>query len=372
MRLDGIYRYAREQGWSVQVVEKACSGIDLAGTLDFYRPCGVIAEAYCDELERLESEVGARRLPIVLFDADWRNGDAKYCVAKTDLGESAANYLLSLGLKHYAFAAYTFHKVRSWSDLRRDSFKSKVVKAGKSCHVFDPGRVMDRVEYGRRLSEWLENLPRPCGILAANDIVGEEVVGAALRLGISIPEEMSVLGVDNDVLICENLPVTLSSVAADYERGGYLAAQLLGELMSKPRMKRTTRFYPADRIVVRQSTRRFALDRGRIGEAVEFIRTHACKGISVGDVVKVMRIPRRTAELNFRSATGRSILEEIDEVRFAKVFELLSNPRQDIKSICDFAGFANDRTLRKAFSLRVGMSMREWRLRKSSAIYDNE
>ena len=104
-----------------------------------------------------------------------------------------------------------------------------------------------------------------------------------------------------------------------------------------------------------------ACDRRKIAEAVEMIRARACEGISVPDVVSFIGEPRRTAEMHFREATGRSIHEEIDEVRFEKVFELLKNPCQSVNAIPDLCGFATGVALRKAFRLRTGMSMSDWR-----------
>ena len=112
---------------------------------------------------------------------------------------------------------------------------------------------------------------------------------------------------------------------------------------------------------MRQSTRRIACDRKRVADAVEMIRKRALEGLSVPDVVAFMGEPRRTAEMHFREATGRSIHEEIDEVRFAKVFELLRNPRQELGAIPDLCGFSTGVALRKAFLLRTGLSMRDWR-----------
>jgi transcriptional regulator GlxA family with amidase domain len=116
--------------------------------------------------------------------------------------------------------------------------------------------------------------------------------------------------------------------------------------------------------VTRRSTRRIVCDRKRIAEAVEMIRVRACEGLSVPEVVAFIGEPRRTAEMHFREATGRSIHEEIDEVRFAKVFELLKNPCQSVNAIPDLCGFATGVALRKAFRLRTGVSMSDWRKHK--------
>ena len=109
---------------------------------------------------------------------------------------------------------------------------------------------------------------------------------------------------------------------------------------------------------------RLFIQPNNIADAVEMIRKMACSGISSSDVVDFIGEPRRTAEAHFREVTGRSIHEEIDEIRFAKVFELLKNPRQSLDSLPDLCGFKTGVALRKAFSLRTGMSMRDWRKRE--------
>ena len=183
----------------------------------------------------------------------------------------------------------------------------------------------------------------------------------ANRLEIPVPDDIAVVGVDNDESVCENLSPTLSSLSPDFGDGGYQAAQLLARAIADPQMAPVSYLYPVARVAVRRSTRRIGCDRTRIADAVEMIRKMACSGISSSDVVDFIGEPRRTAEAHFREVTGRSIHEEIDEIRFAKVFELLKNPRQSLDSLPDLCGFKTGVALRKAFSLRTGMSMRDWR-----------
>ena len=183
-----------------------------------------------------------------------------------------------------------------------------------------------------------------------------------------MPGDIAVLGVDDDEQICENTMPTLSSISPDFAHGGYLAAEMLGRLIDGDGPRRAFLRYEPGTIVVRQSTRRFAFSRERIAEAVEMIRRRACEGISVEDVASYIGIPRRTAEMHFRAATGRSIHEEIDEVRFTKVLALLKNPRQALDAIPDLCGFSTCVALRKAFKLRTGLSMREWRVRNVPAL----
>lgn len=355
-------RYARGRDWHVQVIERAFHKVNVRQQLDFWRPIGVIAECGSGADELNATTFGG--LPVVYFDADRERRGPGYYVGSdsVNISSAAARHLLSLGLENYAFA--TFRLQMFWARERRDSFAKVITKAGKGCFVFDPERELRPDMRQRQLNDWLRNLPRPCGIFAANDYVGEEVINICGQLGISVPNDIAVLGVDNDEQICERLVPTLSSIAPDFAHGGFLAAQMLGEMIDRViSPDGEVRFFAADRVVIRQSTRRIACDRHRVADAVEMIRKRATEGISVSDVIAVMEEPRRTAEMHFREATGRSIHEEIDEVRFAKVFELLRNPRQQLNAIPDLCGFSTGVALRKTFRLKTGLSMREWRRR---------
>ena len=358
-RLEGIYRFAHEHDWHVQVVERAFHEVRVREQLDFWRPIGVIAECGSGADELNAEAFGD--LPVVYLDADRRTRGPGHYVGSDSKSvvKLAAEHLLSLNLPNYAFVA--FRLPLFWSDERRDAFAAAIGNAGKECAVFDPGRELLPHRRQKALSEWLRALPRPCGIFAANDCVGEEIINTCALLGLSVPDDIAVLGVDNDEQICENLSPTMSSIAPDFEKGGYLAAELLCRLIENRRLKPSVHLFPVDRIVTRRSTRRIACDRSRVAEAVEMIRRKGCDGISVRDVVAVMGVPRRTAEVHFREATGHSILDEMDDVRFAKVFELLKNPRQSIDALPRLCGFSTGVALRKAFHLRTGMSMRDWR-----------
>ena len=359
-RLEGILRYARGRDWHVQVVERAFHKVNVREQLDFWKPIGVIAE--CGSGARELNAASFGDIPAVYFDADRATrGAGCYVGSDSDsISRLAARHLLSLGLPNYAFAM--FRLPMFWARERSEAFAEAVAKSGKGCFVFDPERELRPDARQRQLTAWLRNLPRPCGIFAANDYVGEEIINICGQLGISVPNDIAVLGVDNDEQICERLVPTLSSIAPDFVYGGYLAAKMLGEAIDGAATPDgDVSLFATDRLVVRQSTRRIACDRKRVADAVEMIRKRALEGLSVPDVVAFMGEPRRTAEMHFREATGRSIHEEIDEVRFAKVLELLRNPRQELGAIPDLCGFSTGVALRKAFLLRTGLSMRDWR-----------
>ena len=183
-------------------------------------------------------------------------------------------------------------------------------------------------------------------------------------LGLRVPDDLAVLGVDNDRTICENTSPTLSSVDPCTEQSGFVAAKMLSEQMSGHGGRPTRKLFPPSNIVERASTRRLSCDRSKVASALETIRCRACDGIGVADVVAEMGVSRRAAEKHFRLATGQSILEEINNVRFERVFELLRDPQRQIGAIAGLCGFSTEVALRKAFRLRTGMSMKDWRSQK--------
>ena len=235
-RLEGIYRYARGHDWHVQVVERAFHKVDVRRQLDFWRPIGVIAECGSGADELNNDAFGA--LPVVFFDADRSKRGPGFYVGSdgVSIGRLAAAHLLALKLPNYAYAS--FRLPLFWDRERREAFVAKVAKAG---------------------------------------------VNICEQFGLSVPDDISVLGVDNDEEICENTTTTLSSLAPDFTEGGYLAAELLGKVIANPRLKPTVVQFPVTRVVTRQSTRRMACDRRKIAEAVEMIRVRACEGLSVPD-----------------------------------------------------------------------------------------
>ena len=195
-RLEGIYRFARQHDWHVQVVERAFHTVRVRELLDFWRPIGVIAEcgAGADEFNR--DTFG--NLPVVYFDADRAlRGPGHYIGSDScSVAQLAAEHLLSLDLPNYAFAAY--RAPLFWANERKEAFAAAIGKAGRGCAIFDPGREQPPHRRQKELADWLRGLPRPCGIFAANDYVGEEIVNACAQLGLSVPDEIAVLGVDND------------------------------------------------------------------------------------------------------------------------------------------------------------------------------
>ena len=366
-RIEGARQYAEKVGWNIQVVESNNSGklLDIKGLVDFWRPVGVIAECGGGLSEDVHKTL--ERLPVVYLDEDPRRKKGKGIYVNSDsslVAETAARELLALNLHHYAFAGW--FKPRFWSEERRKAFATAIRLNGFDCSVFSPPRLEAGARRQKLLRAWLQALPKPCGIFAANDPVAEEVLTLASSAGISVPDELAVIGVDDDHVICERTKPTLTSIKLDFAQGGYLCAEMLHRRLRDPQFECAEAKFGPVFVTRRQSTRRAAQTDRRVARAVEFIRINACEGIGAAEVAKEMGISRRMAEIAFRRHAGRTIQEEILSVRMERVERLLRDPRRDVAQIASFCGWSSGSALRRLFKkFHGGQTMREWRMKEA-------
>lgn len=366
-RIEGARRYAEKAGWEIQVIERNNVGrrLDVKGIVDFWKPIGVIAECAGGIPEISRETIG--EIPLVYLDEDPRGVKGKGIYVNSDsvrVGELAAKELLLLDLPNYAFVGW--RRSRFWSEDRRMAFESALKLHGYAPWSFcAPPRVTE-LRRRKMLAEWLKTLPKPCGIFAANDATAEEVCTMASSFGISIPDDIAVIGVDDNPLICERTKPSLSSIRVDFEQGGYICAELLDRRIRDPHFTQASFTYGTVLVARRGSTRRMVYTDRRVVKALEYIRKNACEGIGTADVAAVMEMSRRMAEVIFRRQLNRTVHEEIVLARLERAKLLLSNPRQDISAIAGLCGWASESVLRKTFKERFGVSMREWRAGRRS------
>lgn len=265
----------------------------------------------------------------------------------------AARELLSSGRADFAYVPN--REPMAWSAERGDAFARCMEIAGRRFHAFERSGTRGGDELGR----WLASLPKPCGIFAANDAVGGQIVGACVKTGIAVPDDVSVIGVDDYSYFCESCRPTLSSIAPDLRSEGRVAVELLADLLSdqSPRRGREL-LVPAFGAVQRASTR-FARDR-RVSSALEFIRLNACKeNFSPREVVREMAVSRTLADRLFRSVAGRTILDEIHSVRLGRAKTLLAAGKS-LDFTASECGYASCDDFRRVFRRRVGATARKW------------
>ena len=264
---------------------------------------------------------------------------------------AAARHLLSLGFGDFGYVP--FFRDSDWSRQRGELFRRRVVAAGKAFHL-----TPSTPQAPDALAKWLKGLPKPCGILAANDVEGEEVLRICVQCGFRIPNDVAVLGVDNRTEICENISPTLSSVAMDLPGQYAEAASLLAELMEGGTRGQVVRTIPVRGVVERASTR--LMRDGRVARAQEFIRLHACEeGFAVRDVVLSMCVCRTLADRLFRKVAGHSILYEIHSVRIERAKELMAAGKKPdlVAAECGYASYDD---FRRVFRQRTGTTARKW------------
>lgn len=357
-KLQGVLRYAQLNGpWDIQILEEH-PYIAKLGSFRHWQPDGII----CDGMNPLPlPSLPAAEIPTVLVDTDLPPPYGQYCVNNDPsmIAGTVAEYFIRQGFKQFAYV----HSIpeSSWSLSRGKAFTACVTKKGYACALYEPRHANDWGLEQKYMRAWLKALPKPCGLMTAMDIRGKQVLDTCTLAGIRVPEEISVIGVDNDETICENTTPTLSSVLPDFEGGGYMAAELLDRMMRSVNIKPVHLTYDVKRIVHRLSSQDLKNSSRLTISAMEFIRLNACAGITVMDVVRHLNVSRRFAELRFREARGCSILEEIQQKRLERVRTFLRETLLPISEVGERCGYQTETYLKTLFKKRFGITMREYR-----------
>ncbi len=362
-KLSGIQDYAGAHGWNLQSVECLESAADIQAHVKLWAPAGFIVNRAGNQNMLPPSAFGG--IPVVLFEHPVSRNAKDAIRIYNDSAATAAvavKELLSLNFESYAYV--NWFSPTSWSIVRQNEFKRLVSLYGKRCAVFKPGETTAN-KVVSELADWLKTMPIPLGVFAANDFIAVHIASACRLLGLSVPNDVAIIGVDNDVELCEGHSPSLSSIELDYVAAGRIAAEVLDEFMQRRGGKSPTtmmRSYPPGPVVRRESTRIFARKDKQISAAVELIRKEACNGITALNVLAAIPCSRRMAEIRFRTATGHSILEEILSVRMDKAKQLLSqrNPLP-IDVIANRCGYKSTAAFSKAFHDKNGMPPTVWR-----------
>ena len=280
----------------------------------------------------------------------------------------AFEHLAERGFRAFAYCGYAG---ANYSERRLRYFPEFVRAAGHVCHVYQSPRgrgpaglsvqEQQAVLFEQELLDWLKQLPRPVGVMACNDTRGQQVLNACRELRIPVPEEVAVVGVDNDELLCDLSDPPLSSVAPDVERIGYQAAELLDRLMDGEPAPPGKIFVEPQGVIARQSTDVLAIDDPEVAAAVRYIREHACDGIDVNDVVTHVAVSRRSLERRFRRSLERSPNAEIVRVQVRRVQELLVGTDLPLAAVARLAGFRHAEYMSAVFRQHVGQAPRTFR-----------
>lgn len=287
-------------------------------------------------------------LPAVLTDAE-------------TIAKLAAEHLLNRGLKHFAFCGF---KNLFWSNERENRFQIYIEEAGYKTYVYQPPlKHKFKSWYYEQsfMKDWLKKLPKPIGIMACNDDRGQHILEVCKSLGIKVPEDVALIGVDNDQLVCELGDPPLTSVALNTEAAGYAAAELLDRLMKGEKMKGQEIIVSATHVVKRQSTDLLAIEDKNVANAIQFIRQNAKNKIRVDDVVAQTCLGRRSLESGFRKIIHRSVQEEIRRVRVELISQMLIETNMPVSEITSLFNFTDFEHISRYFKKEKGLGLREFR-----------
>ena len=347
-----ILPMAKDRGWAVHVF--ALGGLDttVEKLVHAWNPDGCIV--YAADNSGPQVDFGKWRKPTVAVNTRRPiRGITTISHDSSSTGRLAATELASIGMDNFAF--FSTSNRLAWVEARFSSFVDEIRRRGRSVVRYAKGPV----------GEWLAALPKPCGLFAANDLMAERAVSEAVARKIDIPNEIALVGCDDDQQICEHAEVTISSIRPDFPRCAMLTVDALGCAMDgKPYGGNVS--YGDVGITRRASTRLTAGHTTLIAATLEHIRQHACDGISASDVIGLLGGSRRSAEMRFRKATGHSILEEIQAVRLAEVKRLLANPGMKIGFIAAMTGYHSENFLTRLFKRETGLTPSQWRAKKHS------
>ncbi len=362
--LRGVAQFARTQGnWSL-LHEEMTIDADLPTWLAGAQPDGVIA--------RLDDHIiqPLRQLQIPIVDVRCRRNYADIPQVETDdraVARMVFEHLWQRGFRRFAFCGY---RGAHFSEIRLASFREMVAAEECPLSVYEtdgaPEATLTSIERSgvvdvAPLSEWLAGLQAPTGLFVCNDIRGQQALNACRKLGISVPDDLGVIGVDDDDAICPLSDPPLSSVRPNADQIGYRAAETLAELMHGATARAGIEYIAPTGIAQRLSTQVMAVEDREVARACQFIRENAGHGIDVGDVVRKTSLSRRQLERRFRSALKRTPREEITAVQIARVKQLLTETEMSLEQLAPLAGYDYKESLSAIFKRETGQTPGQFR-----------
>jgi LacI family transcriptional regulator len=361
----GIVRYARLHGpWAFYITPGHCE--EVLPEMKHWGGTGIIAGI---KTPKIAKAILATGLPVVLLDLSEKqlmpgSPFSNICDLYTDsyhIAQFAAIHLMERGFSNFGYVGIAD---RIWSKHRRDSFVKHIKQAGYKTFIYEQPKIRREREWGceqKFMAEWLRKLPKPIGIMACNDDRGREVLEACRAANVGVPEEVAVVGVDNDELLCELANPPLSSVVLNAEHGGFEAAALLDRLMSG-RVTTPERIVVEPlQVVTRRSTDMVAIEDLEVARAVRFIHENAGRSIRVKDLVKALGISRRTLEVRFRRAIGKSMNEKIQQAHLDRAKRLLLETDLPLPKVAEAAGYNSTSYLAVVFHEAFGMTPAKFR-----------
>ena len=314
--------------------------------------------------EQEAEDATSLKIPVVNLAAATRVSlQPRVTVDHRAIGQLAADHLLDCGLRRFVYLGL---KDVWYSELRRHGFAERISEAGGQLQVYETSLRSDPDSSWQsgldEIRHCLDNVFPPVGILAVHDYRARLLVDECLRLGFAVPNDVAILGVDNDDVVCEFCQPSLSSVSRNGYQVGYEAAALLDRLMDGHEPPEQDLLIPPDGVVKRKSTDLIAVHDPHVATAVRFIEDHLEEPFGVEKLLKLLPISRRRFENLFKECLGRTPYEYLCYVRVKHAKEILA--KQESLSVGEVArrcGFPNSQRFRLVFTRLVGKTPAAYR-----------
>lgn len=365
----GEYLQATLCDWDIYLEDDFTTHL---GNFKQWQGDGIIADLDNPEIEALlkDSEV-----PVVGIGGSYadENNYPNFPYVATDnhgLVNIAFQYLKEKGLENFAFYGFSDELGKRWAKERSDAFKTIVKNEGYQGNSYNGADTTPETwQYDmNRLSDWLQMLPTPVGIIAATDSRARHLLQACEHLNLIVPDKVSIIGIDNEELTRYLSRVSLSSVGHGCKEMGYKAAKMLHKLLSTGRYQEDHKAQNHARIIVkptkvheRQSTDFQALRDPYVIQAMHYIRQNACKGIKVDQVLNYVGISRSNMETRFKEERGHSIHQEIHNSKLQRACTLLSTTSLPIAEIAEICGYPSLQYMYSVFKKNLNKTPKEYR-----------
>ncbi len=369
--LKGIVKYSRrKEQWNICRMPPAYKKvIGIPGVVRWAKQWG--ADAVIGQFEETD-DVGLFAVNgIVAVAQDYKQRFTTIPNITADYlgtGRMAARFYLEHGFRHFGF--FGFRNV-CWSDERCEGFRRELEEAGfgDSLYTYNLQEIDNLWFYEReKLADWLNAIPKPIAIMACDDNQGNNLVEACHTAGIKIPSEVSILGVDNDELLCSLGSTPLSSIQVDIEDGGYRTAELIEQRVLNPDAPLRDVVLKPLKIIGRMSTAAYATNDIQIQKAIQFIHRNDMKKISVEDVMGEVALSRRLLERRFKKVTGQTIYQYITDLKLKHFAEMMLNSDEQLTNIAITLGESDTKSISRRFKQIYGCSPSQWREKNQNSL----
>ena len=345
---EGIAKYAGKHGWHLNV----------SILKDFLLPLSWKGDGIITSLNNNQNLINfVKKADVPVVDLSiWRNDiDLPRVIADNSaIGELGAEHFINMGHQNYGWFSLSNDPV---SNMRFLAYSERLAEAKLSCIRLDENHNND----ANKISEQLQNLPKPCAIFTKSDYDAAWLFNICINSNIRVPEEIAILGTDNNRLICENQAVPLSSVRHDLKTIGFEGAKMLSKLMSGKKLKSTLKLIPPNGIAIRQSTNALAVTDPLIRNVLKYLRTNFRRSIGTDQVAEIFGVSRRNLEKRFKKNMHCSLHEHLIDIRIDEAKRYLKFTSKPIETISALTGFCHAPHFSNTFKKKTRISPSSYR-----------